>query len=342
MHKHALKMFLLSGAVLAAMSCAAPASAAVCAVLEDSTGTRIEVFDTGTANVLRCHSKEKIIVTPCPPQNQQPCTPTTTIIPPVEAICSEGFAVCVKDSFAVGALGDTVFNLKRSETCSVFLLELNPDPKFGANKPIFTALEPEADPDPETGAPLFNLDDLPLGTVVNVQVVNLPDGKNIGVQTTFQHRVGTCKLCKIRKIFSTSGKQTITQVKEIDVPCNPGIFSQLAGPGGSRTAVVSDINGAFITVSSTGNTGANPAGADERFFERSGAGSIEADNLLAELKDCHRGSLTAARIDNRDGGLGSDRALEVFLSFRTSSSSGVTIDAARGVDKFLTFCIDIE
>jgi hypothetical protein len=186
---------------------------------------------------------------------------------------------------------------------------------------------------------VFNLDDLPLGTVVNVQVVNQPNGKNIGVQTTFQHRVGTCKLCKIRKFFATS-PVTITSVKEIEVPCNEGIFSQLAGPGGSRTGVVSDRFGQFITLTSTGNTAANPSRADERFFERSLAGSIEADNLLAELKDCGAGSLTAERIDNRDGGLGSARAIAVFLSFRTSSSSGVTI--RPNFDKFLTFCIDIE
>src|SRR6266511_1972611 len=127
MQKHALKMFLLSGAVLAAVSCAAPASAAVCAVLEDSTGTRIEVHDTGIAVVRFCHSKEQIITTPCPPpvSQQPPCTPTTVVIPPVEALCNEGFAVCVDSEFAAGALGDTIFNLQRSETCKVFLLEID-------------------------------------------------------------------------------------------------------------------------------------------------------------------------------------------------------------------------
>jgi hypothetical protein len=345
MQKHALKLFLLGGAVLAAVSLGKPALAAdnvvhgeVCAVLTDSTGTRIEVFDTGTARVLQCHHAPQP-APPCPPSQQQPCPPVPIPPPPPQAICHEAFAVCAGGSFAVGAIDNTAFNLKVSDTCKVFLQEFNTDPDFGANLPIVTLLTPELLPDAETGAPVFNLDDLPLGTVVNVQVVNQPNGGSIGVQTTFQHRVGTCKLCKIRKFFATS-PVTITSVKEIDVPCNEGIFSQLAGPGGSDTGVVSDTFGQFITLTSTGNTEANPSRADQRFFERSLAGSIEAANLLAELKDCGPGSLTADRIDNRDGGPGSARAIAVFLSFRTSSSSGVTI--RPGFDKFLTFCIDIE
>jgi hypothetical protein len=345
MQKHALKLFLLGGAVLAAVSFGKPALAAdnvvqgdVCAVLTDSTGTHIHIFNTGTAVVLQCHNAPQP-PPPCPPAQQQPCPPVPIPPPPPQAICNEAFAVCADSSFAVGAIGDTAFNLKLSDTCKVFLQEFNTDPDFGANLPIVTTLTPELLPDPDTGAPVFNLDDLPLGAVVNVQVVNQPNGKNIGVQTTFQHRVGTCKLCKIRKIFATSSV-TITSVKEIEVPCNPGIFSQLAGPGSSRTGVVSDTFGQFITLASTGNTAANPSRADQRFFERSLSGSIEADNLLAELKDCGPGSLTADRIDNRDGGLGSARAIAVFLSFRTSASSGVTI--RPGFDKFLTFCIDIE
>jgi hypothetical protein len=333
-------LFLLGGAVLAAVSFGKPALAAdkvvtgeVCAVLTDSTGTRIEVFNTGTARVLQCHHAP-LPPPPCPPAQQQPCPPPPIPPPPPQAICNEAFAVCAGGSFAVGAIDNTAFNLKLSDTCKVFLFEI--DESTGSNVPVCTALTPEPDPDALTGAPVFNLDNLPLGTVVNVQVVNQPNGGSIGVQTTFQHRVGTCKLCKIRKFFATSSV-TITSVKEIDVPCNEGIFSRLAGPGGSGTAVVSDVFGQFITLASTGNTGANPSRADLRFFERSAAGSIQADNLLAELKDCGPGSLTAERIDNREGGPGSARALAVFLSFRPG---GITI--RPGFDKFLTFCIDIE
>jgi hypothetical protein len=342
MQKHALKLFLLGGAVLAAVSFGKPALAAdkvvqgdVCAVLTDSTGTRIEVFNTGTARVLQCHHAPQP-APPCPPAQQQPCPPVPIPPPPPQAICNEAFAVCADSSFAVGAIGDTAFNLKLSDTCKVFLQEFNTDPDFGANLPIVTTLTPELLPDPDTGAPVFNLDDLPLGAVVNVQVVNQPNGKNIGVQTTFQHRVGTCKLCKIRKFFATSSV-TITQVKEFELPCNPALFSQLAGPGGSDTAVASDTFGQFITLTTTGNTAANPSRADERFFQRSVAGSVSADIdfVNEELKDCGPTGIVPDRIDGRSGAPGSQRWIGILLSFRTSASSGVTI--RPGFDKFLTF-----
>jgi hypothetical protein len=365
MHKHALKLFLLGGAVLAAVSCASPAWAqddvplppsfptvtcpgattatgALCAILTDNTGTRVEVFTSGTANIIRCHNLPFEVLCPgtvTPPNQQQggmECPPQIITITPPPTLCGEAFAICVNSNFAAGAVGTQLFNLQPG-TCSVFTLELVAGDN--GNKQVFTALEPTG---MEGGVPVFDVSDLPLGSVVNVQVVNQPaSGKSIGVQTTFQFRVGTCKLCKIRKIFTTDGPKTITQVKEFELPCNPGTFSTLAGSPGtavaSTTGVTAPFQSQFITIGTTGNTGINPAGSNAAFFQPSASGSLALGDFADEFCSCGPTLITGERTTSDEE---EPRVLGVFLSFRTTSSSGVTI--RPGIDKFITFCIDIE
>jgi hypothetical protein len=363
MQKHALKLFLLGGAVLAAVSCASPARAqddvplppslpiptcagtttatgALCAILTDSTGTRIEIFNSGTANIVRCHNKPFEVICPGTPPQQQgesECPERVVEVIPGPTLCGEAFAICVEGKFAAGAVGTTLFNLKPGSCTGAFTLEIASSDK--GNKPVFTAIPSTG---MEGGVPVFDLSSLPLGTVVNVQVISQPaSGKNIGVQTTFQFRTGTCKLCKIRKIFATSGTPTITSVKEFDLPCNPGVFEQLATSSltaaASTTAATAPFQNEFITLRSTGNTGANPSGSDSDFFQASVAGSLSLEDFAAEFCSCGPTLISAERTEEEG-----TFVLGVFLSFRTSSSSGVQLNPAKGIDKFLTFCIDVE
>jgi uncharacterized repeat protein (TIGR01451 family) len=302
----------------------------VCAVLVDSTGTRIEITNVGTAPVIRCHGKA--------------------------VICGEAFAACVGNSFAIGAGDIKAVNLAPSveggpfNLCRPFVTTLTNDPN---NLVKVTFLKAQPTLDPATGAPVYNLDDpngdgktddaLDLGTVVNVVTISTPTKGSIGVQTAFQHRVGTCKLCKIRKFFNTGGsKVTLTRIREFDLPCNPSVFGPLAGPGGSRTAAASDTNGAFITVTSTGNTGANPARADARLFEPSASGSVALDDFLGEFLSCPlTDDFTSASVDTRLLPTQDQRSLELFLSF---FPGGVPLQpfGKAGSEKFLTFCIDVQ
>jgi hypothetical protein len=87
--------------------------------------------------------------------------------------------------------------------------------------------------------------------------------------------------------------------------------------------VATTILGQYITLASTGNTGA-----------RVSAGSIAFGTLLSELTTCATSSLTPQPT------LGG-RWLEVFLSFLPG---GVTLKPVTkpGSEKLVTFCHDIE
>jgi hypothetical protein len=325
MNKHSLKLALVWSVLLGAAALAAPASAQIvtttfgsyCAAIVDNTGTRVLIADVGTGFVSNCHLLSDMSF---------------------NGICDEAFSACVSNKFEIGA-GDetgilTAYNLQRSATGGPFNL-CRPYffPSLGA-APVFLT---SSGTDSFSGAPLYNLDaqdldgdgmfddSVPPGTIVQVVLDNKPtaaSGKCLGVRTVFQHRVGTCKLCKIRKYYNTcTSNRTITQIKELERPCQLGTFR--AQPGSSGTAVATTILGQYITLASTGNTGA-----------RVSAGSIAFGTLLSELTTCATSSLTP---QPTFGG----RWLEVFLSFLPG---GVTLKpvAKPGSEKLVTFCHDIE
>jgi hypothetical protein len=345
MKRHSLKLAFLWNALLGA-ALAAPAPAQTvnltqqCAVLVDNTGTVIQIENGGFVPGPHCHN------------------------PTLQTICGEGFSACVNNKFALGGffgildpMGNpapaAVYNLLPSITggpshlCEPFFI-----PSPGA-EPIFLT------PVPATNPPVYNLDaqdldgdgmfddSVPLGTLIQVVVDTPPDPDSdncVGVRTTIQHRVGTCKIWKIRKFYNTcSSKVTLTQIKEFELPCNQGKFAAKAGPGQFLTAVALTNNvgpgtaNNFITLQSMGNTGANAGNAKTPAFQRSAAGSVLwLPKSFPEFFSC---SLTSGFTSSLV--TGQFRWLEVFLSF---FPGGVLLKpvAKPGSEKIVTFCIDVE
>jgi hypothetical protein len=223
--------------------------------------------------------------------------------------------------------------------------------------------------------PAYNLDSLPLGTLVSLITENLPvkgiaanaggpssNGKNadgtipaiskcIGVRTTFQIMTGTCKLWKVRKYFNTcSSKQVLTQVKEFE---EIGWFfkggQQWSATGGVLSAVARVDNPFYQLVSlTTGNTGANPANANPKWYQPSAAGSVSNsyprfwdEQLSCTIvpgypTDPYR--FTAAQVSRFP-----DDWLELFLSW---FPGGVTLQPygskTGGFEKVVSFHLDVE
>jgi hypothetical protein len=373
------KFALLCSAVLAA-ALAARASAqirtahdgAVCAVLTDGTGTRIEITNIGTAPGIVCHG--------------------------VNTICQEAFHACADNRFEIGAerflpysVPDVAYNLLPFVPADDPLNSDNPilDRKanpFNLCRPFIQVnteegarilfLQPK---DPKASPLVYDLDDqaldlngdgdtlepgedqVPLGALVQVMIDNKPDPvarKCLGVRTTIQHRKGTCKVWKIRKFYNTcSFNVTLTQIKEFELPCECGIYAT-TGPAGALTAVASiRRTGQFITLQPMGSTGANPAKATTP-YQASAAGSVHADGnffgFFGEFLNCRIipppanakdpfAFFTSSPVNvcarAQDEQLG--RYLEVFLSF---APGGVMLKPVTqpGSEKIVTFCLDVE
>lgn len=392
MRNNARKFALLCSAVLAA-ALAAPASAqlrtshdgAVCAVLTDNGGTRIEITNIGTAPRIVCHG--------------------------VETICKEAFHACVNGRFEIGAerfvdgsgeVFDTAYNFRPFVPADDPLNPRNPilDRKanpFNLCRPFIEVntekgarilfLQPK---DPKASPLVYDLDDqaldldgdgktrepdedrVPSGSLVQVMIDNQPDplaGKCLGVRTTLQHRAGTCKLWKVRKIYNTcSSNVTLTQMKEFELLCRCGSFMGSSALGGSLTAVASiRSTGQFITLQPMGSTGANPAGARTP-YQASAAGSVQADGHFynddetGEFQICRivpalagnpdpLAFFTSRPIHSCDRPSVPDlsppftgfepRYLEVLLSY---APGGVVLKPSGkpGSEKIVTFCTDVQ
>jgi hypothetical protein len=193
---------------------------------------------------------------------------------------------------------------------------------------------------------------------VQVAIDNKPapsSGNCLGVRTSFQLRVGICKLCKVRKFYNTcKSPQKITQIREFDLPCGCGTFSAGAGIRKFDTAVAAIRDtGELISLQSTDNSGVTP-GTAGRGYTPSGAGSVAVGSLfLDDFCLCPRVSrFTPSRINSclltsntkdDDADMVIDnpeeafRYLEVFLSY---SPGGVTLKT--GMEKLVTFCVNID
>jgi hypothetical protein len=353
MNKHSLKLAWLSSAVLVAAALAAPASAQdpaaqYCAVLVDNTGTKICISNVGTA-VIRCHG----VVRSPDDEDEENGT-----------ICGEAFAICLKGGSSPvvkvihqGILNPvfTVVGLTPATTgggnfkpgnCIPFIQTLIND--GGKNGFKTTVLQPELDGngnpilDEDCGAPVFDTSSLPLGTKVQVVVINPPTGDNsLGVQTAFQFITGTCKLCKTRKIFNTGDPKTICMVKEFELTCDRDPVS--FGPINRLTTAALTSENQFITLRSTGNTGAVvKAGSVD--------GPPENAAFLFEISHCFVTNRFEPPGNEPDKVSDESQWLELALDFCAliRDSKGKPIAQGGGVtlktrqEKFLTFCIDVE
>jgi hypothetical protein len=358
MRSHSRRNAALFWIVLTLAAAVAPARAElgkVIAVLADGTGTEIQITNVGTAPMIVCHGRL--------------------------LICGEAFTFCVNNTFHAGASDADAINLTPMPFNSANPTSQNP---FRLGIPFFqqrsssgvktTYLTPDPDETGPDGAPIYRLneqdldgdgafdDAVPLGALVSVVVNTAPSSGCVGVQTTFQHQVGTCKLCKIRKLYNACRtRQTITQIKELELPCDPGVFAAKEGPGKYRTAVALTTNPdtgdtAYITFQSTGSTGANAGGASVPPYQRSAAGSVaisvfgdEFDNcrivpFAQGFSDVESEYFTASRVTSTDVTEDDEpdpRWLELFLSF---VPGGLTLQpvATAGSEKFVTFCVDVE
>jgi hypothetical protein len=333
------RMFALLGGVLLAAVLAAPASAHTenlthqCAVLVDHTGTAIPIENGGFVPSIFCHNRT------------------------VGTTCGQAFSACVNNTFVLGggyngATAAVVFNLLPSikggpfHLCEPFFI-----PSPGASPVFLTPTVPmgnfyDLDAQDLDGDGVFH-DSVPLGTLIQVVVDTPPDPAStncVGVRTTIQHRVGTCKIWKIRKFYNTCHSNvTLTQIKEFELPCNQGKFAAQAGPGGSLTAVALTNNvgngtaNNYITLQSMGNTGASGGGARTPPYQRSAAGSVPWEGpVFPEFFRCSLTSDFSSSLVT-----GQFRWLEVFLSY---SPGGVVLKPVTqaGSEKIVTFCIDVE
>jgi hypothetical protein len=371
MLRHLFRLTLRCSTILAAAALAVPAFAAsgattatgmICAVIVDNSGKRIEISNVGTAPRILCEFNEF--------QDQ------SGVCDEAFSVCVNGtFAVgaqgvtgynLVPANPSAPAMFDPedLFDphLNPSGLCIPFYQTVTIDPKTGKATSVRTNLEPQRDLlggtlilDPITQAPIYNLDDpdadgitdddtsLPPGTLVQVAVDNKPapsSGNCLGVRTSFQFRVGTCKLCKVRKFYNTcKSPQKITQIREFDLPCGCGTFQ--AGPGTQKfsTAVAFIPRTAErITLQSINNLGITPGLAKGPWVQPSGAGSVAVGTpFLDDFCKCPLVSRFTADKVNSCLPEPTQRYLEVLLSY---SPGGVTLKP--GMEKLVTFCVSVE
>jgi hypothetical protein len=350
MRKHWSRLALVCGTVLAAASLAAPATAqeftdegAPCAILVDNTGTFIEVTDVGTVPKLVCHGR----------QGEDE----------LGGICDEAFDVCVKgrtDGPEIAVLGTASLGLIPAthgdpddeivDSCEPFVQVLLKTNK--GNEVLIVPLMKTADSfiDPvtleEIDAPVYDLNDqlldldgnpntpptpLPRGSLVTFVIENRPRtdlGRCIGVRTTIQHRVGTCKIWKTRKFFNVcKTAKTITAIKEFELPCACGVASAFPPPGSSRKVSYQVFStGEFITFEAMGWSTAKPR-----------AGSVSFDDFADEFARCPpmKSLLTPAEQGCDENG--QPPYLEVLLDF---TPGGATLK--QNQEKFVSFCLDFE
>jgi hypothetical protein len=387
MKKHSLKLALLCSAMLAAATLATPAQAqcpdpdpgnCLAVLYSNAARTVIEITDSGVTGRVFCHTAfisvdgtanvPNSIINPGGTGNIEV---NSIVYEGSSTLCGEAFNACVGGKFHIGARS------RRDEPLDIerFNLQAASSNTFPGNaslnrpfvqvgtKVIF--LKANAVADLCIGAngfpvPAYDLDrqdlgsgvkPLPLGILVNFITENLPaHGACLGVRTTFQHRVGTCKIWKVRKYFNTcSSPKVLTSVKEFEKVCDPALMGQQFSPAGAILSAVAQttpfLHQKLITLSSMGNTGANPINANPKFFQPSAAGSVANDELDEEFCSCRINGepgdpddFTSSQV-LRDP----DSWLEVFLSF---FPGGVKLQPfgskIGGFEKFLTFCIDVE
>jgi hypothetical protein len=370
MKKHSLKLALLCSTVVAAASIVGPAFAQDCGGVATANKCKlalwtkrgdvlIQITDGGVTRKVWCHHELEV-------DKDGPEHFIEDESDPM--LRREAFNVCVGGNFEVGNNGDEMINLKPATfsppngpgTLGRPFVEVRGSD--GKIKVIFLETNGQTiDCGDEGQVPLYRLDKqdldgnpatkadtpLPLGTLVNVITENQPvPGKCIGVRTTFQYRVGTCKIWKVRKYFNAcSSAKRITQIKEFEqVDSNMNAAGSQAGPGGSLVAVGQEDNEDHYITLMTGNTGANPGGVSTPPFQKSAAGSVEDDDFEAlEFCGCRtfpsttdEDAFTTAQVERDEHAW-----LELFLSY---FPGGVNLQGKgkNGSEKIITFHIDVE
>jgi hypothetical protein len=360
MKKHSLKLAVLCAAVLASGLIARPAPAqpgptqpidCLAVLMSRNARTWIEITNGGITGTIYCHTA---IIGQDGDEFTVEGTPT---------LCGEAFKVCVGNAFEVGSNPyDGLVNLDPASPAGKGNESLNRPFWVKGTKVIF--LLPAGTAPGCDDAPVYDLDNqdldgdgdpdgpLPLGAVVNLITENRPSsegGKCIGVRTTFQHIVSTCKLCKVRKYFNTCrSAKTLTQVKEFEQVCDDARMGQLfSATGGTLTAVAQTLpflHQKQITLT-TSNTGANPVNANPKLYQPSAAGSVcDIPYFFGEFDTCRllTGTdpclFTSAQVIRPAGSW-----LELFLSW---FPGGVKLQPygskTGGFEKFVTFCIDVQ
>jgi hypothetical protein len=388
MKKHSLKLALLCGALLAA-TLARPAFAdpveqegnCLAVLYSNAARTCIEITDSGVTGRVWCHTAriETDGTTNVPNSIINPGGTGFITVNSIfcngegshTTLCGEAFNACVGGKFHIGAssrpddpLDIDRFNLKAASS-NTFPGNASLNRPFVqvGTKVIFLKANQVADDCIGANGfpvPAYDLDNqdlgsgvkpLPLGILVNFITENLPTGGAcLGVRTTFQHRVGTCKIWKVRKYFNTcKSVQVLTQVKEFEKVCDPALMGQQFSLAGAILSAVAQttplLHQKLITLASMGNTSANPINVNPKFFQPSAAGSVTDDELDEEFCSCRINAepgdpddFTSSQV-LRDP----DSWLEVFLSF---FPGGVKLQPfgskLGGFEKFLTFCIDVE
>lgn len=328
------KLVLTCVTVLAAATLAAPASAQkICAILQDTNrGTLIAITDVGTAPIMICRG--------------------------IPAICGQGFTICVDGDVAAGAKSTVTlmgmpFNLTQTlQNATITVNMLKASPTGGASCRPFIVVRDASkqkfntvfltqtgtfdpgNPAMHLNIPTFEVGGLAPDTLVNLVVTNEPaSGKCIGVRTTFQFQVGTCRLCKIRKIFNRCADvQKLTQLKEFEIPCFPGIFQQSGALGGFRKvfgATQGTFNGgtvsADVSLETVGTTGGNVS-----------AGSFLTSALNTEFTSCLPGMSFSTGLEGTTSMLVA-RSLEVFINFLPGG-----VKLKQNQEKFVSVCLEIR
>ncbi len=279
MKRVSLKLALLCGALLVSTLGARPAAAQTvtfdplvvqssndtCAAVlySKASHTVIEISDRGVTRQIYCHTAN---IADGIPVVINGVTYANVGFTGDATILGEAFNVCVGGKFHVGGASTATLNLLPASPTGKGNESLNRPFTQSSSGVTFlpqTGVAPDCLTTAGQPAPAYNLDSLPLGTMVSLITENLPvkglpanaggpndDGTNadgsrplitkcIGVRTTFQIMTGTCKLWKTRKFFNTcSSRQLLTQVKEFEEIIPAFMGGQAASAtGGVLTAV---------------------------------------------------------------------------------------------------------
>jgi hypothetical protein len=246
-------------------------------------------------------------------------------------ICDQCFAVCVDQTFDVGACGTTGVNLNPAISGP----SLNRP--FYYTKPGKTATFLPAVP--LSSPPSYNLGLLPRGTEVWLITENRPTlGHCVGVRTSFKFTVGTCDLCKTRKLFNTCAHSVrITGIHEWEQPCEDATFSS-----SGLTAFAED-DDELLKFWIVPGSGAYPAGASFPFHP-SAAGStglcafdFDTGGFVGPCSFFSCGA--GAPLLPGEGG-GGNSFMELFFSFFPGGSN-LAPAGKPGSERFHSVCFSI-
>jgi hypothetical protein len=315
------KWLPLAALMSAAVAGPASAQADVCVRLKDLTGTLVEITDLGTIQTILCHR-----------------------IPLLNSALNgdklQGYVICADGKVALAAvsgdpdLSDALTTGIAAGNCpGPYTSEFDPDNPL---VPKVTFLTPD-----QANGDTFTV---PVGTQVTVRTI--AKGPALGVESWFTFTGGSCEICVTRKVFTTGGARTLSQIKEIadfDVSDHVGpqsrsvILNQSYGVSKNKLAirlVDHESFGSAVVFQLSGNfrgaTGKN---------HPSQALSFARGDIEEEFTSC-----LPSDSATRDLATG-DRVAELFLNFRDDYGAGgvpLAAVAQSGSEFFYSFCINVD